>query len=183
MAKQKEPDALTSVDPKDAINLAYRLASVHALCITPFIRNQFGTHAFMGGPYCILMMFAWAGAMPSAGMLIYLLLWCAMVAFRRIFSTDRNQQSVYDGYPFIGAKFPFVKTEFRAKCMEVLLCQFVGIPFIYLSPGIGGFILLGAVSIGFVESVDRTVEQQRLRQMRDAALYQQYLADKFRDRR
>lgn len=163
------------------MGITYNLTYAMTLVVLPFIRNRFGRRAFE--PHIVMTLFALlflAGMHPMC--LGYFIVWFVLVVYHRVQSKDLQNHSQYQGYPWVGMKLPFTKTEEKAKHAEPLVCFIMALLVLEFSQelalfiGAAGFALI--VKHGFDEAIDR----RRLEAMRDAELVMQYYAQKFRER-
>lgn len=152
--------------PEDVVNVVFSIASIHAACITPFLRSRFGSHAFAGYPLAALLMFFYAGFANCPLLAWYILPWMAMIAFRRI-TSDRNQHSRYQGYPWVFAR---LANEYAARVAEVFICFFAALFLSTVSEPLAAFVMAEIVSLLIVLATEQATLQARKRAMRDAQI-------------
>src|SRR5437588_11186949 len=96
---------------RDTTNLLYALANAHATAITVFLRHSFGKES-LGWPglFAFFLILVVAGFSGSPGMLTYLVVWLAAVAFQRVYTFRLASHGVvwhskYPGWPALAAWF------------------------------------------------------------------------------
>jgi len=119
-------------------------------------------------------------------MIPYLGLWSLAYCYQcgrtqRLVNQGAIWHSRFEGTPWLGMRFPFIRTEARAKrLMEPAICCIVGVALIPLSPGLGLFFAAGSLSLAIVDSIHREYARKQLMAMRDAEIEQRYLAARYR---
>jgi hypothetical protein len=161
------------------------LASTHAVCLTPLLRRGFGVEAFRPrAVLALVMMLLFAGAQNSGEMYCFLCLWLIAVlgrqaAARRAERRGDYVHSQYQGTSCMVGRFGI--TDSAAKnVIEPLLCLFAGFCLCPVSEALGGFVMLGFVSLALQRGLEVQLWTNRARRMRDAAIQQRYLADLYR---
>lgn len=167
-------------------NWIYLLAASHATCFLVFFRCRCGTHAFgLNGLFALLMIVVYAGVAEATEMFPFLVLWLAFLCIRRgesVTMARRGQveHSRYSGWPWLAIRFPFVRREQTAVgLIEPLFCLLAGTFLMPLSQPMGGFILLGVVSLTVKAGTEREINSARVRAMRDAQIENQQLVERF----
>jgi hypothetical protein len=167
--------------------LLYAVLKIHTMCFWPLMRRDFGTQA-LGFPavFAILLMLTVGTLGKIPEMLPYLGLWSLAFCYQR-WRTQRlvNQgvtwHSRFEGYPWLGLQFPFVRTEARAKrLMEPAICWIAGFALIPFYPGFGLFVAAGFFSLAIVDNIHREFDRKRLIAMQDAEIEHRYLAARYR---
>lgn len=161
--KPREMPESKNVEGRDIVNLSFQLASIHAACVWPFTRSGFGTHAFSGYPWSLLLMLGYAAARPCPAMQWYIPAWLLMVLYRRA-TADRRQHSKYQGAPWL---FKRLNTRV-AFCMELFTCFFAAIFAAMADQGLADFLLAETVSLLAVMMIEAAVIDARRRAKRDA---------------
>ena len=181
-------DKSGGINPKDSFDLLYLLASVHSICITPFLRVGYGSEGIGIRGLIGLFYIVTIGAFKnSSGMLIYMFAWLGMLVFQRCitgwkFFNGKRTHSQYDGYPWVAAKLMRVSNERVARqLVEPGLCLLVGFILSQISDVVGGFVLMGAGAIFIKSMIDYAADDARVRKMRDAHIEQHYYSERFRD--
>ncbi|MGL5096488.1 MAG: hypothetical protein ACRDD1_12915 [Planctomycetia bacterium] len=172
------------------VNLLLSFARVHALCLTVFLRRDYGSEGIgMTGLGAFVLIPAYAGLANSHAMLLFWGFWFLAVVSQRMrqYRNWRNGvvlHSRYEGYPWVAFKlFPRIRAEGDAKAAEAFLAFGVGGVLTYLDKPLGWFVMAGFLSILFVEAISEEITRKRLSEMKDAQLEQQYLARRFRSGR
>src|SRR6185437_75860 len=94
---------------------------IHAICFWPFMRCDFGTRTLgLLGIFAILFMLTFGAVCNIPEMLPYLGLWSLAFCYQqgrtqRLVNQGVTWHSRYEGYPWLGLRFPFIRTEARAK--------------------------------------------------------------------
>lgn len=174
------------VDNAYAFGLIYLLLNAHRMCLAVFMRRNFGTHAHE--PHSLVAMVGLlllAGAYPVFR--LYLAAWFIVLMGQRIQSyrlrlKGRDGHSAYSGYPWLAMRLPGVKTEKGAREAEPFLCVLMGAVLLTIYPPLGAFVLAGFVSFGGCMLIDRMIDRQRLRAMKDSEIEMRYYAEKWRER-
>lgn len=173
-------------DSAYAFGLVYLFCQAHRMCLTVFMRRNFGTHAHE--PHSIV---AFVGLLFMAGAYpffrLYAVAWVVVLIGQRIQSyrlrlKGRDGHSAYSGYPWLAMRWPGVKTEKAAREAEPFLCLLMGLVLLTLYPPLGAFVMAGFVSFSGCILIDWMVERQRLRAMRDAEIEMRYYAERYRGR-
>lgn len=171
-------------------NLLLNFARVHALCLTVFVRRDYGREGIgMTGLGAFVLIPAYAGFTNSPPVLLFWGFWFLAVIGQRMrqYRNWRNGvilHSRYEGYPWLAFKlFPRIRTEGNAKAAEAFLMFAVGGVLTHFDKPLGWFVMAGFLSIMFVEAISVEITRKRLADMKDAQLEQQYLARRFRSGR
>ena len=172
------------------VNLLLSFARVHALCLTVFIRRDYGREGIgMTGLGALVLIPVYAGFTNSHAMLLFWGFWFLAVISQRMrqYRNWRNGvvlHSRYEGYPWLAFKlFPRIRTEGNAKAAEAFMLFGIGGVLTYFDKPLGWFVMAGFLSIMFVEAISVEITRKRLSDMKDAQLEQQYLARRFRSGR
>ncbi len=181
MQQQQEPQAF---DIRTGFSIFHYLTAAHAMAILPFIRKDFGRE-FFGMPALgsAVMMVALAG--EDGIMMTYFYAWLGMLAIHRVRALQaerkRNaQHSRYSGWPWLGFMVPFTKGEVSAKAGEVIPLVLIGAALCPMSETLGGFVLMGIVSIPCSTAINLRIEETRARNMRDRMIEGRQLARRVR---
>jgi hypothetical protein len=167
--------------------LLYAVLKIHTMCFWPFMRCDFGTQA-LGIPaiFAMLLMLTFGAAGNIPEMLLYLGLWSIVFCYQvgrtqRLVNRGVTWHSRYEGYPWLGLKFPFIRTEARAKrLMEPAICCVAGVALLPFYHGLGLFVAAGFFSLAIVDNIHREFERKRLMAMHDAEIEHRYLAARYR---
>jgi|GEM_PF-7115419 len=177
-----------SFNMRSSFDLSYVLTSVHSLCITPFMRDGFGSHALGISAVFAGAMIIFVGVVTqSPGMTDYFLLWLLAVIIqkcrtRHAMANGRGQHSQYGGWPVIALQFPLIRREYTAKrWIEPLICLAIGRIIYVASPAVGGFIMAGFISIAVSTGIEEMIWRARVRKLRDAQIEQQQLAQMLKE--
>ena len=167
---------------RQTTNLIYILAAGHATCFTVFMRHSFGTNALgRNGVVALLMILFYIAGTEDPRMLLFLWVWLAALVYQRLrtfrlWRKGHVWHSRYDGYPALGMKLPFTKTEGAAPINEILICFLAATAFAPWCESMAVFLMLGMVSLFIVRGFDMQILSNRVRSMKDAAIEQQFLA-------
>jgi hypothetical protein len=171
----------------DGLFWCYLIALSHSTCLLVFLRCRFGTHFFgLNGLLAFLAIPVYAAFAHAPEMLVFFVVWLAALIVQRIwtavvFRRGRMEHSRYGGWPWLALLCPFVRREQAAKCcVEPMICLLAGSLLMPLSPAMGGFVLLGTLSLLITLGFELQIESARLRAMRDAQIEHQQLAERFR---
>jgi hypothetical protein len=174
----------------DSFHLLYFLASSHALCLTVFLRRDFGREAIgMMGLAAGLMILTYGSLMNSLAVWYFFLAWILAVLAQRIrqhhnWRTGVSLHSRYPGDSWLAYRlFPRLKSEPNARAVDAFLCLAIGGLLTQLSPPLGWFVMTGFVSILVCEAIRVELTRKRLQAMRDAQLEQQYIAQEYQQGR
>ncbi len=164
------------------VGLAYLLLNSHRVCLSVFIRRSFGTRAF--DPFCLTGFLILLVMMAAyRWMQFYLLAWFVMLVWRRLESFRvKGVHSQYPGYPWLGMRWPGVKTEWGGRVAEPFLCLLLGAVLFTVYPPLGVFVAAGFVSFGGVLLIDRYIDWLRMRAMKDAEAEMRYMTERWRER-
>lgn len=168
----------------DSFNLILMVIGAHRLCILPFIRRDFGPEAFgIPGLMAAGFILAYGSLARAPAMMNFLWVWLAFLLMQRIRTAVKLRRgwvvhSRYQGTPWLAMKF--VKNEKRAKGFEVLICLAAGVALMPVSEQVGGFVMLGGLSLLFYMGIENSLIRARTRRMRDAMIEQQFIAEQFR---
>lgn len=181
--QQREPFQ----DIRTGFNLLWHLVNGYATAIVPFIRKDFGTAFFgLNGVVAVLVMMVFGAMENDDTMLRYMFLWFIFVAAHRL-DAARNYRkgkvihSRYVGNSWLATKLsPKSKRKTVQMLIEPAFCLIAGVLFSPYSPGIGKFLILGALAVMLFNGSQRALMEQRVRQMRDAHIEQQATAEMFR---
>lgn len=170
-------------DARKAFNLLYFLATAHATCLWPFMRRSFGIWAFGANALVgFAMIVMYLSATQSPAMLVFFWVWLALVAFHRAMAARRDRagglvvHSHYGGDSWLPLKLPFIRTHEEARRFEPLLCLFVGALLLPLDQGLGGFVMLGCLSLAISTGVNAEANRVRVQRMKDAFVEGQSVA-------
>jgi hypothetical protein len=167
--------------------LLYAVFKIHAICFWPFMRRDFGTQA-LGIPaiFAMLLMLTIGAVGNIQAMAPYLGLWSIAFCYQcgrtqRLVNQGVVWHSRHEGFPWLGLRFPFIRTEARAKrLMEPVICCIAGIALLPVSPGLGLFVAAGCFSLAIVDNIHREFNRKRLMAMHDAEIEHRYLAARYR---
>lgn len=181
-------DNATSGDSfRESVNVAYFASLTLATCITPFIRTRFGTHANgFNAVFALILIFFVAAESRDPAMFEFLVAWIIFLVFQRLITLQtvlnrRHEHSNYRGYPWAAMLLPFVRTERAAKAIEPVLCFGAGMLLGPLSPTLGLFIMATGVGLFILRLMEVEAVKAQLRQLRDAEIEHQYLAERYRE--
>lgn len=173
-------------DFRAGVNFLYLLALAHSLCITPFIRRNFGIGmpGFAGIAALILLILTICGTEDYA-MITYLKIWFVALLCQRLFSfvqycRGRHEHSQYDGWPWLALWIPFIRTEERAKTVEPSLCLILAVCCVPWSESVAAFVGAGAISLSFLRVMQLTARRRQVIMMRDLRIEQQLLSERLR---
>jgi len=170
--KPREMPESTNVEGKDIVNLSFQLASIHAACVWPFTRSGFGTHAFRGYPWSLLLMLGYAAARPCPAMQWYIPAWLLMVLYRRS-TANRHQHSKYQGYPWLFKR----QNAQVAFSMEMISCFFAAVFAAMADQALADFLMAAIVSLFAVMMIEAAVIDARRRAKRDAQHQARWMND------
>ena len=183
--RQQESILMT---PSEAFNIFYFACNVHASCISPFIRKDFGAqHHRNYGLFTTILLLVVAGEDRSGLGTLYFFAWLAAVIFRRIETFMLMKKgtiihSQYAGYPWLAMRFPFVRKEsFAMGIIEPEMCLATGIALLPLSEPLGLLFMGGFISFLSRNGIERDVVKKRIQAMHDARIEQEYYSRLFRD--
>jgi hypothetical protein len=171
----------------DGLNALYFLCNIHATCISPFIRSGFGKNA-LGWNGVLAFTVLWYMACTEKFMGWYFVAWfvvliCRRIQTARILRRGELIHSRYSGYPWLAMKCPFVRTEYTAEVfVEPMGCFFAGALLCPLSPGMGGFVMLGFLSFILRAGIEGMITEKRMEQLQDAMIEQGWYAEELRKR-
>jgi hypothetical protein len=168
----------------------YLLANSHAACFLVFFRCRCGTHAFgLNGLFAMVMILLVGASAQAPEMFGFFLVWLAFLVIRRAESLSMPRRGLiehshYSGWPWLAIRFPFVrKVTTAVGLIEPLFCFLAGAFLLPLSQPLGGFVLLGFVSLTIKAGTERELHRARLRAMRDAYIEQTQLVERFHGQR
>jgi hypothetical protein len=172
---------------RESFNLMYALCKVHAYCIWPLIRRDFGTDA-MGFPafFALLLMLLVATLARIPELFPYVGVWLLAVLWQRTRTMRLVKQgavwhSRYEGTPWLALRLMRSDKDSTARRMvEPMLCLAAGIVLYQVSPGLGGFVMAGCASMGMLAGINSELDRKRLAAMRDAEIEQRWLAARYR---
>jgi hypothetical protein len=167
--------------------LLYAVSKVHSMCFWPLMRCDFGTHALrFTAFFAMLLMLTFGSVCNIPQMLPYLVLWSLALCYQRgrtqrLVNQGVKWHSRYEGTSWLGLRFPFIRTQERARrLMEPTICCVVGVALLPLSLGLGLFIAGGSLSLAIVDNIHREFVRKQLMAMRDAEIEHRYLAARYR---
>ncbi len=121
---------------------------------------------FAAYPLSALLMLVYAGAADCPLLAWYILPWLGMVFIRRV-TTDPNQHSRYQGYPWV---FGWMAGEYVARLAEVFICFFGAVFLVIVDEEIARFVMAMIVSIIVAAWVEFSTLRTRSIAMRDARI-------------
>ncbi len=174
----------------DSFNALFIVSNLHALCVTVFLRRDFGREGIgLMGLGAAVLILGYGSMMHCYPMWYFFLAWVVAVVAQRIkqFQNWRNGVTVhsrYGGYPWLAFKlFPRLKSEANAHGVEAFLCLAAGGLLTYVSPPLGWFVMASFASIMFSQAVRVEFDRKRLQAMKDAEIEQRYLAERYKSGR
>lgn len=183
--QEKEDSYCTDI--RNSFNVIVMIANIHATCLLPFIRCNFGTNA-PGLTACgsLLLILVVVSETQDQAMLAYLLLWLAALMYQRartnwLVARGWQVHSRYWGWPWLAMLFLVKKSEDRAKNLEPLLCFFIGGLLCSVSPNLGFLVLSGIVSLTITRGVYLEATKRRVTAMRDLQIEQKVFAEQVRN--
>jgi hypothetical protein len=180
--QQQETGRMTNAD---FLRIIYFACNVHATSIAVFIRRGFGREALGWNSLCAIVVLIFLAGEDRA-FLGYVVLFLFAQIWRRVetFRLLRSGivlHSRYPGYPYWAMKVPFVTSEENAMSgIEPLMCFLGGALLCPVSVNIGGYVMLGALTLGIRGGIEREIDRKRIQQMKDAALEQQWYSEQMR---
>lgn len=159
---------------RSSFNLLYLVATIHARCVTPFMRDRIGARAqglfsFIAG---VLMFYA-ACALEDQFFLYFVVAWLVMLIAQRAdsarFRTKYRVHSQYSGRPAL-ANLLGCKDEGAARLVEPLICFGAGIILSHWSINVGRLVGLAGISLMLIERLDRRIQENREQAVVDARL-------------
>ena len=174
------------VNARDTANFLSIVLHAHCMCFYPFLRRYFGWQFHgIAGFAAFILIFVFGGFAQSEGMLLFLMVWLAVMLVQRIDGViqrfkGRAVHSRYDGYPQIGMGLCFGRSEFAAKVMEALLCGIIGVALMDIDETLGCFVSFGFVSLILKMKLDDWIDGMALQRMQDAQIEQQAMAQRYR---
>ena len=185
---QKPPgDQLTF---RNTFNILCIVCSIHARCVTPFLRSETGAAArglfsFIAGAF----MFYLACALYDQPFIDFWGAWLVALILQSWDSAATRKKgkaihSQYDGRPSLAMLLcPFVKDEGTAKfIVEPAICLGVGYGLLGWSDALGKLVMSCAFSLLFLENYYRHVTRQREQQVIDARIEAEALSQGVRER-
>jgi hypothetical protein len=169
----REQPEIKETKPQDVVNIVFTVASVHAACITPIIRSRFGRRAFAGYPAAGLWMFFYAGFARCPLLAWYLIPWMLLIVLRRL-TSDPNQLSRYQGYPWV---FGWMTNEYVARLAEVFICFFAAVFLSTVSIPLAKFVMSQCVALLIVLTTERSLIQARRIAKRDAEIMARHYSE------
>jgi hypothetical protein len=179
MSQSRQHDE-QGMSPGEAMNWLYGLASIHAMCILPFIRSRFGTQAIgVNALFGLVVMVVVAVQCRDPVIFNYIGLWLLVVLIRQGEARSRKrkgliQHSQYAGYPWVTAWIPLVRNEQAARGLDPLVCLAIGTAMMPISENLAKFICFGFVSILVKEGIEQAIVNRRVERMRDAQIEGNY---------
>ncbi|WP_337177538.1 hypothetical protein [Paludisphaera sp.] len=158
MPGQKDPESFFASN-EECANLAIFALTVHALCLTPFLRSGQGRRGLGWAGLCAALLIPmWAGFARSEPLVLYWYAWLVFVAYRRLESLIRRWRgervhSRYVGYPWLAGII--FRNESAALYFEPFLCLGLGYLLQGVDEGLGFFVSCGALSLGAIALMDR----------------------------
>jgi hypothetical protein len=183
MANGQSGQPQTAEKKSDPLSLLYWLCVIHSTCITVFLRTGFGREALgFRGLFALILLLVCCGA--ERMMVFWLAAFLAAIVVQRIITLRKIAKGVvlhtlYAGTPLM-MKLPFVKKEVSAVILEMLLSFFVGVFLLPVSEFIGGFMMLGLITMAGRFAIEDFVYQRRLDRMNDARIEGRWLSDRMR---
>jgi len=168
-------------------NLTYAVLNGHATGVSVFLRSNFGTEALgIPGLIALALIVLVGGFNGSPEMFIYLFVWLFYLARQRMITAKlvRNKvilHSMYQGDPDLALRFTSSRST-AINFVEPVICLVAGGGLATVSPVLGAFVGMGAVSLSARNAINQMIDQKRLQAMTDAHIDQQILADRFRER-
>src|SRR5579859_4238801 len=184
------PEQQKELTHKDKFNIVFALCLFHQRCIVVICRNQWGRNALgVSCAWAFGLLFFWAAFSQDPFMYCWLVIWLLCYVKRR-FEAGRiydQVNSYYDGWPFDAVRF-CGSENIAKRVIEPVLVGLLGggLRWVYTeqgwSPaGLPNFLLLGVLTLSFVEWVKQRIHERRTQAMRDGRLEQEQLARDYRD--
>lgn len=188
MSMNQEPVQLP--DTGQVLNVLGLAVRGWALSLEVFLHRGFGSR-YIGpeGLFGMCAMFLYTLCWPPqlvGPMLLYCLAFPGLCLFHRLSMFARTWRhekthSKYSGQPLLYRPNRFIsEVAFKQFC-EPLLCLGLGLYVCRMNPPLGVYWVIGAVFVFFSASEPVIWERQRLRDLNDAVVEQQYLAERFRE--
>jgi hypothetical protein len=170
---------------RDSALLLALLATGHAVCFTPFLRKGFGVEAFRTrGVVGLVMILLFGGTQGAEAMFWFFGAWSLALAIQhsaamRAERRGEHVHSQYQGTSLLAGKL-WITDRAAKYAIEPVLCFVVGALLCPFSEALGGFVMLGFLSLMIQRAMEIQLWTNRARRMRDAAIEQRYLAGLYR---
>lgn len=175
---QREP---WNMDRKDAIDVILAFSVAYSACFRPFLVIGTGTHSMAyGGPWALLLLLMMAQAVPP--MRIYFLAWLTACIVQR-FLHDKKAHSLYMGWPWLGMRFRFAKSEMGGWVVTAFIVSGIGVALSRFNEAMSWFFLLGGPAILLHVGLIMAKERKRMHRMRDAAIEQRMVMEMMREKK
>ena len=167
----------------DPLGVLYFLCTVHATCITVFLRTGFGSEALgIPGICALLLLLFCMGTEPL--MCYWLALWLIALVVQRITTWRLIRRgamlhSRYAGRSLL-TKIPFFRNERHIAILEGLLCFGLGALLLAVSQFMGVFLMAGFLSLVIRMGIEESLTNRRLQRMRDAQIEGRWYGDQMR---
>lgn len=172
---------------RSSFNLLYLIATVHARCVTPFMRDRIGARAqgifsFIAGA----TMFYAACVAEDQFFVYFVVAWLVMVINQRADSArfrKRHQvHSQFSGRPALASLLGFKDEGAARLVVEPIICFGAGIVLSHWSTNVGSLVGLAGVSLMLTERLSRRIQENREQAVMDAQLEAQQTANGVHDR-
>jgi hypothetical protein len=185
------PEERKELTLKEHFNIAHALCVVHQRAIVVLSRDKWGKNALgFTCAFAFALQFAWAAFSQDTLMYLWLGIWCLCYAKRRgeAVKLAGRVHSYYDGWPCDAVRY-CGSERIAKRVVEPILVGILGgiLRWYYTqqgwSPmGLPNFLLLGVLTLPFVEAVNQKVRERRIDAMSDARMEQEQLVQDYRDR-
>lgn len=173
--------------PKESFNLLYLTVRAYAMCVLPFVRTGFGSHAFgLDALLAAALIFVSVGFFKATILLGYLSLWFVVVILQRIASAAQRSSrreyvhSQYQGDSVFG-RIPGISANAARGVLEPMVTFWAGMVLSGYSLPLADF-LFGAAGAMLLKAVmELEFDRARVRRMRDAHAEQTYLSRRIRN--
>jgi hypothetical protein len=168
MPEQGKP-APFGIDQETGQEWLYRAIQAHGFCVSAMLHKRMGIdHIRHCGFWSMLLMIVVFMCSADPAIMAYFSIWFCVVSRHRAEASRAirlgvKRHTFYDGEPVLALMLPLVGTEARARLVEPLFAFLAGVLLMSLSPALGGFIAIGAFSLGALESLTRAILERRVR--------------------
>ena len=186
MQRQPEPRTMGG-DIKTNLNLFLGVCGIHATFLSSFLRicgsageRHFACGLGMLGPVVVFFL---GPLSHSVGLMRLGLAQLGFLLIHRAFRAwNEHWRGELEHSRYVGTSwFSVIMPDRLAKRLfEPLACVVLGLLVMHRDKPLGLFLAAGGVSLGVIDSYLRMFEKAQRRDMRDAAIYQQYLSDRIR---